>query len=27
LLRLNLEAATQEEVDDRVSEVKAHFGS
>ena len=27
LLRLNLEAATQAEVDDRVSEVKAHFGS
>jgi len=27
LLRLNLEAATQEEVADRVSEVKAHFGS
>ncbi|NCG25490.1 MAG: phosphomannomutase/phosphoglucomutase [Actinobacteria bacterium] len=27
LLRLNLEAATQEEVADRGSEVKAHFGS
>ncbi len=27
LLRLNLEAATQTEVDARVSEVKAHFGS